>query len=220
MDDTLVVKRGPGRPRKLIATPEIAPMAQTETETPTLTADEKFERLIAALTAKRDDGLTKDDLKDILTSTQTVTAREMQRAMKPENPTHPGKSVFNYPEGDEVRPKVRPAFDFFYNGYPCHKFMETIHWREAELMAQVQPGEYTVIRKDGTTMAVSVTAERDANQVITKLDVRFPVSREEKWLVPPMLVVLYQLVYPDAPRKRFVEANAEHMDLVFGAVPA
>lgn len=150
---------------------------------------------------------------------QTATAKAMQKAMRPENEFHPGKSVFSYPEGDTARPKALP-FEFFYNGYPCHKFLETEHWRDVELMARVQPGTFTVLRKDGTQMAVEVLAERDANQVITKLDVRFPISREEKWLVPPVLVVLYQLVHPDHPKRRFLEAMQEYLALTLGDTAA
>jgi len=152
---------------------------------------------------------------------QTATAKAMQKAMRPENEFHPGISAFSYPEGDRARPKSLP-FEFLYNGYPCHKFLETEHWREVELMAQVQPGEYTVLRKDGSKMTVEVRAEHNADGQVTKLDVRFPVSRETKWLVPPKMVVLYQIVHPDNPHRRFMEATQEWMQIAFGAeaVPA
>jgi hypothetical protein len=142
-------------------------------------------------------------------------AKGVQKAMKPENEFHPGKSAFSYPEGDVARPKGDLPFQFLYNGYPCHMFPETEHWREWELMKEVKPGEYTVVRKDGSIMAVTVKGETDANMKLTKISVEFPVSREEKWLVPPKSVVLYQLVYPDNPRKRFMEAMHEHLQMVF-----
>jgi hypothetical protein len=181
-----------------------------------LTTDEKFEMLIAALT-QRTDGITKDDLKEIL----DANSKGIQKALKPENEFHPGISAFSYPEGDVKHPKPDLPFQFWYNGYPCHMFKETEHWREWELMAQVKPGEYTVVRKDGSVMQVTVKGETDANLKLTKISVEFPVSREEKWLVPPKTVVLYQLVYADHPRQRFVEAMNEWMQTEFhDGVPA
>jgi hypothetical protein len=177
-----------------------------------LTSDDKFDLLISALTQKQAGGITKEDLASIL----EANSKTMQKALKPENDTHPGKSVFSHPEGDIAKPKGDLPFQFFYNGYPCHMFPETETWREWELMKQVVPGEFTVMRKDGTVMKVVVTGERDALGKTTKLDVQFPVSREEKWLVPPKSVVLYQLIYPDNPRKRFMEAMQEHLQLIFG----
>lgn len=154
------------------------------------------------------------------TETQQATAKAMQKAMRPENEFHPGKSAFSYPEGDVARPKVVPPFEFWYNGYPCSKFLETEHWRECELMAQVSPGEYTVIRKDGSKMAVSVTGERDADGKLTRVNVVFPVSREEKWLVPAKSVVLYQIAYAGmgkTPKQLYLEAMNEYLAQMFGA---
>jgi hypothetical protein len=179
-----------------------------------LTVDDKFELLIQALTSRQDGSISKDDLREILVETQKSSATAMQKAMKPENDTHPGISAFSYPEGDAAKPKPTLPFQFFYNAYPCHKFPETEHWRELELMAQVQPGEYTVIRKDGSKMAVTVKGERDADNKLTAIKVEFPISRDEKALVPPKSVVLYQLVHPDNPRKRFLEAMHEHLNLM------
>src|SRR5687768_16777064 len=36
---------------------------------------------------------------------QSATAKAMQKAMKPENAMHPGKSCFSHPEGDMAVPK-------------------------------------------------------------------------------------------------------------------
>jgi len=184
-------------------------MAKTE-----LSVDDKFELLIQALT-QRPDGITKDDLAAIL----EANSKGMQKAMKPENETHPGKSVFSYPEGEVARPKGDLPFQFFYNGYPCHKFPETETWREWELMREVTPGQYTVIRKDGSVMAVTVEGDRDANGNLTALRVIFPISREEKWLVPPKQVVLYQLIHNDTPRKAFMEGMQEFLLMTMGEEP-
>lgn len=178
-----------------------------------LTADEKFNRLLEVLAhSQKSPALDMEALKTLLLETNRTARKEA----KPENETHPGKSVFSYPEGDVARPKPTLDYPFFYNSYPCHKFPETEHWRELELMRQVQPGEYTVMRKDFSLMKVTVTGERDADSKLTAVRVEFPVSREEKALVPPKHVVLYQLVYPDNPRKRFMEAMQEYVQIMLG----
>ena len=85
-------------------------------------------------------------------------------------------------------------------------------------MAQVEPGEYTVIRKDGSRMAVTVTGERDADGRLTKVEVTFPVTREDKGVIPPQAVVLYQIVHAKTktPKQAFVEAMSEHLNQVLG----
>jgi hypothetical protein len=210
MDEQLdepVKKNKGGRPRKVAA--------------PSLSEDQ-FSRLIEVLAqrpAGGGEGIDAATLREALAGAAKVSAEAAERAANPSNKTHPGLSCFSYPEGDVARARPTLPCAFFYNGYPMHKFPETEHWRELELAAQVQPGEYTTIRKDGSKMAVSVVGERDADGKLTKIEVRFPISREERWLVPPKAAVLYQLVYSDNPRKRFVEAMQEHLAMILGPEP-
>ena len=203
---TPVVKNKGGRPRKAVAA---APML----------SDEQFAQLLGAIgAANNTGGLDPTLLKEALAGAAIAAATHTDRVANPSNKTHPGKSVFNYPEGEEARPKPVPPFVFLYNGYPCTKFMETEHWRECELMCDVVPGEYTVIRNDGSKMAVTVRGETDADGKLTKVDVQFPISREERVLVPPKSVVLYQLVYAGTrtPRQLFVEAMNEWLQITLG----
>lgn len=185
-------------------------MARNTDETPVPGAtftDAQFQALIAALNAPKQQGavITPDVLKDILKETAP---------RKRENEMHPGISAFSYPEGDLEKPKPVLPFELYWNAYPVHKFPETQHYRELELACQLQPGEYTVIRKDGSKMGVTVRGERNADGVLTKVHVEFPISREEKALVPPMHVTLYQLVHNENPKKAFVEAMTEHLQMV------
>ena len=178
-------------------------MAKTE-----LTADDKFELLLQALTAKQETGITPEVLKDILSHNATA----VQKAMRPENDTHPGFSVFSHPDGDQAHPKATLPFECFINGYPVHQFPETETWAEWELYHQLQPGEYTVIRKDGTPMAVTVKGERDANGNLTKVLVEFPIQRSERELVPPKSVLLYQLIHNENPLQAFRESMMAYID--------
>lgn len=185
-------------------------MAKNETD---LTNDDRFLMLLEVLAKRQDDAITPDMLKDILASNATA----VQKAMKPENETHPGISAFSYPEGDRARPRPVIPHEFYYNNYPVHKFPETEHWRELELACQVVPGSYTVIRRDGSRMAVEVKGERNADGKLVKVSVEFPVTRDEKALVPPKQVVLYQLIHNANPKRAFVEAMTEHLQMVMGA---
>ena len=67
-------------------------------------------------------GMSPRQLKDILaavTSSATESGAEgMRRAIKPDNPTHPGVSVFSFPEGDRARPKPKLTRETFFCGSP------------------------------------------------------------------------------------------------------
>lgn len=180
-----------------------------------LSMDDKFMLLLEALTARKEEGISADTLKELLSG----QAQAMQKAMKPENETHPGISVFSHPEGDQKRPKPQLPYQLFWNNYPVYKFPETETWKEWEFYSQLTVGEFTCLRKDGSRMTVTVKGERDADQKLTKVEVTFPISREEKWLVPPTLVLLYQLVHPENPRKAFVEGMQLWLQDTMGAEP-
>lgn len=195
------VKRRPGRPKRVsLAQPSLI--------------DEKFNQLLEVLAAKGQAQTGGIDM-DALAAVLNANSKTMQKTLHPENEFHPEKSALSYPEGDRARPRPVLPYELFWNGYPMHMFPETEHWRELELACELQPGEFTVLRKDGTRMNVSVVAERDADNKVTKLLVTFPVSREDKWLVPPKVVVLYQLVHPDNPKVRFMEAMNEYLQVMF-----
>lgn len=151
-----------------------------------------------------------------------VAADHTEKVRNPSNKSHPGISAFSYPEGDRARPKGtdgRLPFEFLYNGYPCHKFLETEHWRECELMLQtIKPGDYPIVRKDSSLMTATVRVERDGDGNPTKVDVQFPVSREDKPLIPAKAVVLYQIVHAGEkrPQQLYVEAMNEWLTITLG----
>jgi hypothetical protein len=187
-----------------------------------MTTDEKFELLIEALMAKQQEStnaLTPDTIRELLQGQATA----MQKALKPENAQAPLISSLSYPEGDTARPRDQILkHEFYWNHFPVHKFPEAHHYRELELAALVKEGEFRTVRRDGSDMAVKVTADKNAKGETTAIRVEFPVTRDDKSLVPPMLVVLRQLAYPGEPRKQFVEGMAEYFNFVMGdeAVPA
>jgi len=205
---TPVAKNKGGRPRKAVAS-----------VAPTLSGDQ-FAELIAAIAKSTNAGGGMDAamLKELMASAAVVAANHTDKVQNPSNKAHPEISAFDYPEGGVKRPKKVPPFQFLYNGYPCSKFIETEHWRECELMCDVKPGEYTIIRNDGSKTSATVRGERDADGKLTKVDVQFSVSREERVLVPPKSVVLYQIVHAGtkSPRQLFIEATTEWMNITLG----
>lgn len=156
--------------------------------------------------------------KDAATDAQTATARAMQKAMRPENERHPGLSVFSHPDGDLKKPKDGLLkYEVWYLNYPMHMFPETETWRELELVAQVEPGEYTIVRKDRSTMRMEVTCERDGFGKISRLFIGLPkdgrIDRQDKWLLPAKTVVLYQMIHHAAgtPQQVYLRAMQEYL---------
>jgi hypothetical protein len=192
----------------------------TKDEKAPLTADDKFEFLMSALTealTKNQGGMSMDAIREMMRENSAAISGAMQKAANPSNPHSSGKSAFDYPEGGLVKPKPQLPYEMWYAGFPMHLFPETEHWRELELCLLIKPGEYTIIRKDGGLMKVAVRGERDASEKLTKVSIEFSCSREEKWLIPPKIVLLYQLAYQEVPaRQRFIQAMQEHLQLTMG----
>jgi hypothetical protein len=182
-------------------------MARTD-----LNTDDKFELLLNALLARQEQsGLTKEDLQELLASQATA----MQRALKPENATAPMHSCMAYPEGDTARPRENILTkQVFLRGFPLHKFPEASTWWELELAEQVRPGSYRVIKKDMTDMRVDVTGEYDPNDKLTKIDITFHVSREDKDNIPAVPVLLSQLVPGVDPMTAFLDSMQKHLEMM------
>lgn len=183
---------------------------------------------ISEAKALLDDGYTPDDVLELAqlkaasatkaaADAQTATAKAMQKAMRPENEVAPGVSACAYPEGDLAHPKGELPFEVFFDNYPCHKFPETEHWKEWELMAQLKPGDYTILGKEGTAMKITVRGETDVNGKLTKVWVDLPKDRDERKRVPQKIVLLTQIVrYGEPARKVFMEATMDYMRLMYG----
>lgn len=205
-------KKKGGRPRKTVVN---APIAFT---------DDQFNQLVAVLSVNRGNGgMDPAQLEQILRSAAEASAKAMQKAMRPENEHHPEISAMSYPEGDRLKPRPILPYELWWNGYPMHTFPETEHWRELELACLLKPGEYTVLRKDGSKMTVSITAQKNADMKVIRLDVAFVESREEKGLTPPKMVTLYQIVNGEesVPTKlTFMRAMNEYFTICFGAQAA
>jgi hypothetical protein len=197
-------------------------MAKEKDDAKEMTSDDRMLLLLEALVQQKQQAQPFDmeALREVLSQNSQATASAMQKALKPENTDHPGVSAFSYPEGDRERPRdsiLPPGVEVWYFRYPMHMFPETEHWRELELAAQVQPGTYTILRKDESTMQIEVVATTNGDGKIRRLEIGLPngagISREDKWLVPPKTVVLYQLVHSKAgsPKRVYIKAMQEYL---------
>ena len=178
---------------------------------PVLSA-EQFQQLLQAVVTQRA-SLDVDTLQTILRENSQSTAQAMQKAMKPENPFHPGKSVFSHPDGDEKVPKPPLPYELYWQGYPVHKFPETETWQEWLLQSNMPgPGEYPVIRNDGSVMKVKVEAETNANGKMTKVIVTHPAPREGKDHIPSKPVILAQMCDPKNAKQQFIKAMTDQFE--------
>jgi hypothetical protein len=195
-------------------------MAKHETTTeappaPMLSA-EQFAQLLQVMAANKS-SMDAETLQAILKANSESTAKAMQKAMKPENPQHPGISAFSHPQGDLAMPKPPLPYELFWNGYPVHKFPETETWREWLALSNMPGvGTYTVLRNDTSKMAVTVTGEFNADGKPTKLTVTHPSTREDKDKVPPKPTIIAQMQNPADPKTAFIASMQEQIAALFG----
>jgi len=151
-------------------------------------------------------GMTAEQLADILKSTGLSTASAMQQALRPEHQFHPGVSAYSYPEGDRDRP--RPVLKCQMTWVAAWIDPETEHWYELELLNQMQPGEYVVTNADMTKTMLTVRPEMDsATGKLDKLHFTFPVRDGQNRLVSPKAVWLLEALAADAdPATRYMTA--------------
>ncbi len=119
-------------------------------------------------------------------------AKATKRAMRPENETHPGVSVFN-PAGDVARPRPELRCKMFWTGVPLEQ--STLTYDEIERLNKLTPGAYRCMKGDGTPFEIRVEAERDtATGQVDKLKVNFRVRGYDKHNHLGMLAYLDQML--------------------------
>lgn len=149
-----------------------------------LTLQEKFDALQAQVQALIAAKSTPDDdrLEKILLRVAQMSADAHERAANPSNKTHPGISVFSYPEGDRARPRPELKCEMFWVGYPLS--LDDTTAAELELLNQAEPGIYQFQRHNHKTHSPSVdkltiTGDTDANGTLTRLVFQFDTKIKE-----------------------------------------
>jgi len=118
--------------------------------------------------------LTFEQLKELLGAASLspqqmadIAAEAAAKQKKPENATHPGKSVYSHPEGERERPKDKLKCDMFIGSCPIE--WSTITPAEVAALNAMTPGHYSVETADGGKKTLEVRGQRDANQRLERM---------------------------------------------------
>lgn len=160
-------------------------------------------------------GISEEKLELILGRVAQMSADAAERAANPSNKSHPGISVYSYPEGDRARP--RPDFKclMFWAGYPMGT--DTTTAEEIELLNQAVPGVFTITRTDGSPMQLTVEGTADAAGNLSRLEFVF-ATKENRETLPSLTGMLRQAYKIKTPeqlelerlRKEVEELRAVH----------
>jgi hypothetical protein len=156
--------------------------SQTPTEQPAviaLTADQ-FKELLAAAAGNKPD---REQQIEFIRMQAEANAEANRKLLKPENATHPGKSVYSHPEGEQAKPKA--AFTFpkvTWGGFPVPHESSTV--AEVEGLNALTAGRYFVGKADGTKIEINVVDEFDAQGVAVSRAVNFNAKVHKDGLMP------------------------------------
>jgi hypothetical protein len=118
---------------------------------------------------------------------QRDALREIAERDKRDDINYPRISVYSYPEGDREHPRQKFKCRMYWVGFDMD--WDTTTAEEIELLNQFEPGDYTFRRIGGAPESLTVTGEKNASGVLTKLDFQF-ASKEQRDTLPPMAWML------------------------------
>ena len=129
---------------------------------------------------------TPEMLKAVLGEVGMSTALGMQKAVRPENDQHPGRSAFSYPEGDIQRPKPKLTRKVFFN----------YHEENEEQLTPVEITAYNSVNDDcearsGQYSAVIKMRGRKREELHITVPVRHLDHRMN--LPPSLLLLIHEL---------------------------
>lgn len=131
---------------------------------------------------------TREDSDELLKKRAAYDAEAMERRQNPSNKTHPGKSVFSYPEGEVARPKPRLKCQMFWVGY--EETADTLTPEEVTLLNQAEPGTYKFSRTDGSPDQLTIDGQRDAGGHLRMMNFHFKCRGEFRSTVPSKVAML------------------------------
>lgn len=158
---------------------------------------ETVQLLLKAQATKGQAGIPADQFEAAMLRIAEVSAQAQERANNPSNKTHPGISVFSYPEGDRARPR---AMKCPMSWIGTRMDVDTTTAEEIELLNLAEPGEYTFVATDGKRERLAVEGDRDAAGQITRMLFKFDASKERRPFLPgivPMLRTALQVKTPE-----------------------
>lgn len=188
--------------------------AQTETDDTDALKDqiadmqETIKLLMQAAVTKPQGGITASELEPLMLRMSQVAAEAQERANNPSNKTHPGISVYSYPEGDRARPRsIKCPMTWI----GTRMDVETTTATELELLNMAVPGEYFYTATDGQRQPLTVEGERDAAGAITKLNFKFDATKDRRPFLPGIVPMLREAFQVKTPEQLQVEAMAREL---------
>ena len=138
--------------------------------------------------------LSIDEQRALMQEQADLTAKAHQKLARPENITHSGISVYSREGGELANPKGELPFKRILWG-GTQDAPEMLTAEEHDLFLQVNPGNYTIRRPDGSRFTVAVAMEKnDITGKIDLLDVRFPTRGKLKDGLPSKVDMLRQMI--------------------------
>ena len=132
------------------------------------------------------------DTDDFLKKQAMYQAEATKKALRPENESHPGISVYN-PEGERDHPTPDLKCKVFWCGYPEQK--ENLTATEVAVINQIEePGEFLFHRTDGSVEKATIEIERDARGTATRILVSFPCQGQNKHNLPSKTALLQEVL--------------------------
>jgi hypothetical protein len=118
-------------------------------------------------------------------------AEAHQRLTKRENETHPGKSVYSYPEGDVERPKPTLKCKMYWVGYPIAE--EQVTPEEIQALNTARPGEFQFTKTDGAQSTLTVKSKTGTDGTLEQMEFLFPCRGDNRHNLPSMTAMLRQV---------------------------
>ncbi len=208
LDPSEPVKRGPGRPPKVAAEPQVFTLTSEQIE---LLLEKKMQefRQLSTTSAPNFDGLA-ESLKEIAGATDRQ-AKEIARTVRKENADPPKISVFSHPEGDRDRPKARLRYQCYLNNIRIRE--DELTPEEVDLCNRFEEGVKEAMRGNW-----SATVKQDGSS--PKLYIKVPsFSADNRGDLPSFLAMLTILLKgedsadPEKALKRLTWAEAQIKDL-------
>jgi hypothetical protein len=151
-------------------------------------------------------GLTTEQLDKLLEKTAGTTAEAFRHALIPENKTHPGISVYSYPEGERARPNPKLVMDVIFCGY--RQRVDNLTPEEIQACNALADGQAYEAR-DGQWSARKV---RDGTKSLLLVHCVEAIDRDRARDLPPMLNILLELKNgPQAVDLAFLSRQLDEM---------
>jgi hypothetical protein len=165
------------------------------------------EQVKALISMRSSGGLDEATLERVLSKVAETTAAAQERAANPSNKSHPGISVYSYPEGDRARPRKLNC-PMTWAGQPVD--LDTNTAEEIELFNLAIPGVYKFKRLDNTLDTLTVTGERDAGDTLTKLTFSFLTDKDTRDTLPGIVPMLrHAFRVPTSQERELAEMKRE-----------